>query len=403
LFSKIELLPALEDAFIKKRKKPLIKTGKHVKNVELPYEGEIFVQPDEQVTPDSIIGENRFAPPKIFFISLFDKTYLGLNPENIREYLQVKEGDEVQFGSKIIDKGKSTFMEDMKGKVKRYHSPVRGKVKNINHDAGTILLKVKISDILQVKPQEITRYIKRKEGDFIYGGELLASRMWNIKDGMTQSNITDVDYMRSLVNDNLSQSQKIPITIPSPTTGKIKKIDLETGKVTIHYDKEPYRKKAFFYGRIKEVKSAKAVTIEFEGTVTQGIIGFGREAGGRLQTIEKRKDLQQAEPGKVIVLKEKISYADLQKLKKLKISGLIAGSIDYHDLRKFSGEDIGVALTGNENIPFPLIITEGFGDFEMVEEMWDLFLKNNKNWCYLNGHTQIRAGVVRPEIIIQKM
>ncbi len=82
---------------------------------------------------------------------------------------------------------------------------------------------------------------------------------------------------------------------------------------------------------------------------------------------------------------------------------MIAASIHYEDLRKFTGEDIGVALTGNENIPFPLILTEGFGNFDMHPALQSLFRKHEDDWCYTNGHTQIRAGVIRPEIILQKI
>jgi hypothetical protein len=209
--------------------------------------------------------------------------------------------------------------------------------------------------------------------------------------------------MRNVVNDALSQSQKIPITIPAPTTGKIKKIDLETGRVTIHYDKEPYRKKAFLFGTIKEVKDKKAATLAFDGTVTQGIIGFGKEAAGILQVVDNIENNESIQPESVVVYPGNITVTSLAFLKEKKVSAVIAASIHYEDLRKFTGEDIGVALTGNENIPFPLILTEGFGNFDMHPALQTLFRKHENDWCYTNGHTQIRAGVIRPEIILQKI
>jgi hypothetical protein len=72
-------------------------------------------------------------------------------------------------------------------------------------------------------------------------------------------------------------------------------------------------------------------------------------------------------------------------------------------LVEFIGKEIGVALTGNENVPFPIIITEGFGDFRMDSHYLEVFKQNDGKPVYLNGHTQIRAGVTRPKIILSKL
>jgi uncharacterized protein (TIGR01319 family) len=414
LYTLSELSVPSEETFIKMQKNPHIIKGNHHKKMELPYQGEIHVKPEEVVNPDSVIGENRYAPPKLFFLSLFDKSYLDLNSENLRDFLTIKEGDEINFGTKIIDSNSYSLKNEFKGIFRRYESPVRGIVEKIHYEAGTILIKeiqdysnkpvtIKISDILHVAPEDIQRYIKRKEGDFIYGGELLASRMYNMKDGQDRTSLTDATYMQSVISDAQSQTQKIPVTIPSPTTGTIKKIDTKTGQVVIHYDKKPYIKRAFLHGKIREIETGKAAVLEFEGIITQGIIGFGKEAGGMLQIIKESEQMEQIEKGNIVIFERKITNAELQKLAVQKVNGVIAGSIDYDELRQFIGNDIGVALTGNENIPFPFIITEGFGNFVMNKELLTLFNEHKDNWCYLNGHTQIRAGVIRPEIILQKI
>jgi hypothetical protein len=224
-----------------------------------------------------------------------------------------------------------------------------------------------------------------------------------MKDGQDRTSLTDATYMQSVISDAQSQTQKIPVTIPSPTTGTIKKIDTKTGQVVIHYDKKPYIKRAFLHGKIREIETGKAAVLEFEGIITQGIIGFGKEAGGMLQIIKESEQMEQIEKGNIVIFERKITNAELQKLAVQKVNGVIAGSIDYDELRQFIGNDIGVALTGNENIPFPFIITEGFGNFVMNKELLTLFNEHKDNWCYLNGHTQIRAGVIRPEIILQKI
>ncbi|HHE40232.1 MAG TPA: hypothetical protein ENL10_01875 [Candidatus Cloacimonetes bacterium] len=103
---------------------------------------------------------------------------------------------------------------------------------------------------------------------------------------------------------------------------------------------------------------------------------------------------------KIIICFNKITYNFIKICAEKDVAGVIAPSIDNKDLVEFLGEEIGVALTGNESIPFPIILTEGFGNFRM-NAVFETFFKEHQNKkIYMNGHTQIRAGVVRPQIIV---
>ena len=64
------------------------------------------------------------------------------------------------------------------------------------------------------------------------------------------------------------------------------------------------------------------------------------------------------------------------------------------------GYDLGVAITGHEDIRPTLIITEGFGQIAMAGRTYELLAANAGRRASANGATQIRAGVLRPEIII---
>ena len=81
-------------------------------------------------------------------------------------------------------------------------------------------------------------------------------------------------------------------------------------------------------------------------------------------------------------------------------AAVISGGIDDHDLREILGYDLGVAITGTETIGVTLIITEGFGDIAMAQRTFDLLKARTGDQAAVNGATQIRAGVMRPEIII---
>ena len=79
---------------------------------------------------------------------------------------------------------------------------------------------------------------------------------------------------------------------------------------------------------------------------------------------------------------------------------IVAGGIHDRDLRQLLGYDIGVAVTGTERIGITLIVTEGFGMIPMAEYTFKLLSSRNGEKASVSGATQIRAGVMRPEIIV---
>ena len=82
------------------------------------------------------------------------------------------------------------------------------------------------------------------------------------------------------------------------------------------------------------------------------------------------------------------------------MAALVIGGIHDKDLRALLGYDLGVAITGTEKIGITLILTEGFGTIPMAAKTFALLSKHQGQKASVSGATQIRAGVIRPEIII---
>jgi hypothetical protein len=78
---------------------------------------------------------------------------------------------------------------------------------------------------------------------------------------------------------------------------------------------------------------------------------------------------------------------------------VVTGGFDDQDLRELLGYDLGVAITGSEELGLTLIVTEGFGDIPMAGRTFDLLKSCEGRKVSVTGATQIRAGVLRPEII----
>ncbi|SVC05158.1 uncharacterized protein METZ01_LOCUS258012, partial [marine metagenome] len=70
------------------------------------------------------------------------------------------------------------------------------------------------------------------------------------------------------------------------------------------------------------------------------------------------------------------------------------------DLEDILGYTLGVAITGSEDLGTSLIITEGYGRIPMGSRSFELLQQHNGKFTSVNGATQIRAGVIRPEIVV---
>jgi hypothetical protein len=80
--------------------------------------------------------------------------------------------------------------------------------------------------------------------------------------------------------------------------------------------------------------------------------------------------------------------------------GLVVGGIADKDIKEFLGYDIGVAITGSEQKGMTLICTEGFGQLRMADKTFGLLSGHEGRKASIDGTTQIRAGVIRPEVVI---
>jgi hypothetical protein len=132
----------------------------------------------------------------------------------------------------------------------------------------------------------------------------------------------------------------------------------------------------------------------------------GGERHGRLTIIAPPEEPLKADAinsecsGSILIGGTCIDYETLLKAAKAGVKGIVVGGIHMKDLTRFVGRDIGVAITGQEDIPLTLIITEGFGVMNMAHRTFQLFKSLDGYDACINGATQIRAGVIRPELIV---
>lgn len=195
--------------------------------------------------------------------------------------------------------------------------------------------------------------------------------------------------------------------IRSPVTGTVESISAVTGQVIIREPPQPVEVDAYIEGVVDEVIPKEGVVVANDVSLVQGIFGVGGETRGILKVVANSPDEiltpEQITPdcsGKVVIGGSLITYEAIEQALKVGARCLVGGGIEDSTLRKFLGYDIGVAITGSEKRGLVIIITEGFGEMRMARRTFELLKTLENKMASVNGATQIRAGVIRPEIVV---
>ena len=234
---------------------------------------------------------------------------------------------------------------------------------------------------LSILPTDIRDYMLKKEGDEIERGEVIAEDKPFIAWFKTQ--------------------------VESPVSGSIESISDVTGQVLIRETPEPLEVVAYVDGRVQEIVPEQGVVVETTCSLVQGIFGVGGEVWGPLvkvtdtaEEILRSTHITAEMRGAIVFGGAHAGWDVLQEAKTHGLRGLVVGGIDAQDLKTLLGYDLGVAITGTETTGFTLIVTEGFGSIPMARKTFDLLSQHVGAKTSISGATQIRAGVIRPEIII---
>lgn len=243
------------------------------------------------------------------------------------------------------------------------------------------LQTIKLADKLGVEPQDIEAMFQLKVGDPIEKGQTIAQSKGFFGLGKQ--------------------------TILSDYTGTVESISGITGSVLVREASIPIDVDAYMKGRIADVLPDEGAIVETRGAMIQGIFGVGGERVGLIKVAVAGPDqvlhadnIHAEDKGKILVGGSGFTLDAITRAAEIGATGLVAGGVRDRDLTTYLGYDIGVAITGTEQIPLTLMVTEGFGFLNMANRTFELLQSMNGKAASMNGATQIRAGVIRPEIIV---
>jgi hypothetical protein len=271
--------------------------------------------------------------------------------------------------------------------------PLRGDVVVCAGDPvepGTVVARARIPGSVQardaasdlgVPPSDLPAAMLKREGESVNKDEVVAE----------QRSFFGVFTARSL----------------APVSGTVERISGVTGQVLYREPPIPVEVGAYVRGIVTEVLPGQGAVVEARGALVQGIFGIGGESHGPLAVVSKSpdavldaRDFSPGLGGRILVGGGLVTLAAIREAARLGVRGLIVGGMNDDDLRQILGYELGVAITGHERIGPTLVMTEGFGAIAMARRTFELLAANEGRGASINGTTQIRAGVIRPEVIV---
>lgn len=238
-----------------------------------------------------------------------------------------------------------------------------------------------LANIMGIEPKEISDFLLKKEGDEVQKGDVIAETAGFFGWFKTQ--------------------------IKAPVGGNIENISTATGNLLFREPPIPVQVLAYVDGEVAEVYPEEGILVRSTAAFIQGIFGIGPEVVGPLKMIAHKpsdileeRDLTIEHKGKIVVGGSLVTAGALNRAIELGVKGVIVGGYDAQDLKEFLGFDLGVAITGSEDKGITLVVTEGFGQIDMAQKTFDLLSSLAGKKTSINGATQIRAGVIRPEVVI---
>lgn len=234
---------------------------------------------------------------------------------------------------------------------------------------------------LSVDPGGVKRYMLKKEGEEVKEEEVIALR-------------------RSF----FGLSTKV---CKSPIEGTIERFSDITGRALIRGRPIPVEVKAHIPGKVVDTIPEEGAVIESSAAFLQGVFGIGGETHGELVIAVDSPDevfspdkIRDEHRGRILVSGSLVTLGALRKAVETGVEGIISGGVDQKELVNFLGHEIGVGITGDEEAGLTLILTEGFGQISMNDKTFQLLRSFAGKQACIDGSTQIRLRVVRPEIIL---
>lgn len=350
----------------------------------LPLPGIVLVRDGDTVAPDTPVAKIIKKPGIPWVVPV--ARLLGIEPNQLERAMLKKIGDKVKTKEVMARAEQGLYGR------KEYEAPTDGTIEEISTKSGRVTIreefgkeeppiKVDAAFELGVKPKEVRKFMLRGIGQEVKKGQIFA------KKGEMAAFFTK--------------------TARATISGIITYIDENTGHVTISRPFKEVVINAYVRGKVTRIFPERGALVETPAVRLTGIFGLGRETSGTLKMLVSSPALPLTEQlvpdsceGLILVGGSHATNEALKKALDNGARGVITGTANYLNITKSLGVRLGVGITGQEDIDITVILIEGFGYLQMREYVWQALKALEGREASINGATQIRAGAIRPEIIV---
>lgn len=167
----------------------------------------------------------------------------------------------------------------------------------------------------------------------------------------------------------------------SPITGTVAAVSPASGQLVLRGEPSLLALAAHIPGVVREIYPGEGVLLQCPAAHVQGVYGAGGEVRGLLAA--------EPRPGAVWLCRTAGEGA-LRRAVAAGVAAVVTGGAPYAELAAAARCRPGLAV----------VLTEGFGALPMGTRAWEILSRHLGRPASVDGTTQIRAGVVRPEVVV---
>ena len=227
---------------------------------------------------------------------------------------------------------------------------------------------IHIAKELGVDPKTAPSCLRRKVGQYIYKGELIA---------MSQG--------------VLGLNRKIYI---SKVDGILDDYNQTTGDMRIKLIPKNNQVLSGVYGIVEEIDSAQGIiTIKTVGSIIRGVLGVGIEREGIIEilgsadSLISSRQIPQEVKGKILVGGGLIFPEALEQLRGCGAAGIITGGINASDYKTMVGGRWNIRNKRWTDVGMTLLVTEGFDDCPIGDDIMALLKEHNNKFAIMDGNS----------------
>ena len=236
------------------------------------------------------------------------------------------------------------------------------------------LVNIKIREILSLGDEDLAEYFLVKEGELVKEGQVV--------------------FRRPGLFGYFAEE------IKSTVQGEVEFVDPKSGFLGVRPQPRIFEVRAYLRGVVKSIDSKKGIVIASSASgLLQGVYGKGRECMGLLKYISEPSSFIESSTvdvqNHILAFSCNLSTEQLVSIAKSGAKGLIVSSVPssvtYLDFISLGVRD-----------DFVLMVVDGFGNIKPSAKLIQFLEHADGYACSLSGQVQVRAGAIRPELIIHE-